>query len=351
MGEALRGDVEARRRGRGSRAKRLALFALALLCATGARAQAPEAQRLDRGRFTIVAFPKDLPLARTLLDEAARNDTFPGLPRPRDRALIAIAPDTRTFREWTGAGAPDWGAAIAIPDEHRIVMQGSGAGSDAGDPRSVLRHELAHLALHEQLGALPPRWFDEGYAGYAAGEWSRDEVLSANIGLVLHGIPASLDSLEDGFHGGSSRASGAYALAYRAVSDLAALDQQRGLALFFSYWRQSGSMDLAMRRAYGLTKSGFESQWRSRTMRRYGVLAVVANLSLLFALLGLLLLPLFLVRRGRDRRRLAELRAADAVSDRAMRASSLDALLGAALESDAMPPPARSASDGSNDKD
>lgn len=251
--------------------------------------------------------------------------------------LIAIAPDSRRFREWTGAGAPDWGAAIAIPDERRIVMQGSGAGSGAGDPRAVMRHELAHLALHERLGALPPRWFDEGYAGYSAGEWSRNEVLSANVGLVLHGIPASLDSLEDGFHAGASRASGAYALAYRAVSDLAALDSRRGLTLFFEYWKESGSMDVAMRKAFGLTQSQFEAEWRSRTMRRYGALAVIANLSLLFALLALLLIPLLWSRRQRNRRRLAALRAAEAASDRASRASALDALLSAALTA---PPPA-----------
>lgn len=264
--------------------------------------------------------------------------------------LIAIAPDSRRFREWTGAGAPDWGAAIAIPDEHRIVMQGSGAGSGAGDPRSVLRHELAHLALHERLGALPPRWFDEGYAGYSAGEWSRDEVLSANLGLVLHGIPASLDSLEDGFHGGASRASGAYALAYRAVSDMAALDPQRGLSLFFDYWKQSGSMDVAMRKAFGITKSGFEADWRARTMRRYGALAVLANLSLLFALLAFLLLPLLWVRRRRDARRMTVLRAIEAEHERVARTSALDALLSAALTA-SPPAPAPSASDGSTRTD
>jgi hypothetical protein len=325
MGKALRGDVEARRRGRGPGAKRLALVArltlLLLFASRSARTQSPDAQRLDRGRFTIVAFPSDLPLARSLLDEAARCDTFPGLPRPRARALIAIAPDARRFRDWTGSGAPDWGAAIAIPDQQRIVMQGRSAGSDAGDPRVVLRHELAHLALHEALGSLPPRWFDEGYAGYAAGEWSRDDVLSANVGLVLYGIPASLDSLEDRFHGGASRASGAYALAYRAVSDLAALDPQRGLSLFFSYWKTTGSMDQAMRKAFGLTKSGFESEWRSRTMRRYGMLALAANLSLLFALLAFLLLPLTYLRRRRDRLRMEKLRAAEAASEAATAAA------------------------------
>jgi hypothetical protein len=322
MGEALRGDVEARRGGRRPGAKRLALAArlalLLLFAAPRAAAQSSEPQRLDSGRFTVVAFPTDLPLAHSLLAQAIANDTFPGLPRPHSRALIVIAPDAQRFREWTGAGAPDWGAAIAIPDEHRIVMQGSRAGSDAGDPRAVLRHELAHLALHEYLGALPPRWFDEGYAGYAAGEWSRDEVLAANVGLVLHGIPASLDSLEDGFHGGASRASGAYALAYRAVSDLAALDPKRGLSLFFSYWKETGSMDIAMRRAYGLTKTAFEAEWRTRTMHRYGIIALVANVSLLFALLAFLLFPLLWVRRRRNRRRLDAIRAAESANDKAI---------------------------------
>jgi hypothetical protein len=326
------------------------LLAPARAQAQSADARYGEAQRLDRGRFTIVAFPPDLPLARSLLDEATRNDTLPGLARPHERALIAIAPDSRRFREWTGAGAPDWGAAIAIPDEHRIVMQGSSAGSDAGDPRPVLRHELAHLALHEELGDLPPRWFDEGYAGYAAGEWSRDEVLSANVGLVLHGIPASLDSLEDGFHGGASRASGAYALAYRAVSDLAALDPQRGLSLFFAYWKESGSMDVAMRKAYGITKSGFESEWRTRTMHRYGVLALIANVSLLVALLAFLLLPLLWVRRRRDRRRMSELRKVEAASESSARGSALDEILASALVTPQVVPPP-SDSDGSTRSD
>ncbi len=259
--------------------------------------------------------------------------------------LIAIAPDKARFRSWTGAAAPDWGAAIAIPDERRIVMQGSAAGTDAGDPRAVLRHELAHLALHEDLGAIPPRWFDEGYAGYAAGEWGRDEVLSASIGLVIHGIPASLDSLEDDFHGGASRAGGAYALAYRAVSDLAALDPHRGLSLFFAYWKETGSLDRATRRAFGITQSGFEAQWRARTMRRYGALAVLANISALFALMGLILVPLVWSRRRRDRRRMTDLRIAEAARERAARASALDAVLASAItrpplgESDPDPTP------------
>ena len=286
------------------------------------------AVRLDRGRFTVVAYPRDITLARAVLAHATAADTFPGLPRPTERVLIAIAPDHRRFREWTGAGAPEWGAAIAIPDQRRIVMQGSNAGSGAGNPMQVLRHELAHLALHEYLGDLPPRWFDEGYASVAAGEWDRDAVLTTSIGLVLHGVP-SLDSLDAEFQGGASRADAAYALSYRAVSELASLDRQRGLALLFQYWRQTQSLDVAIRRAYGLTEDAFEAQWRANTMRRYGALAVLANMTLILGLLGIMIVPLWVMRRRRDQRRMEALRLADAAAERAADTDALAALLAA----------------------
>jgi len=277
-----------------------------------------------------VAYPADSRLARSVLERAAADDTFPGLPRPRQRVLIAIAPDARRFREWAGPGAPEWGAAVAIPVEQRIVMQGSDAGSGAGDPRRVLRHELAHLALHEYLGDLPPRWFDEGYASFAAGEASRDAALGTSVALVFRGVPP-LDSLDELFEGGESQADAAYTLSYRAVVEMNALDRERGLTLFFRYWKETGTMDTALRRAYGLTEAAFEQRWRDHATYRYGALAVLANLSLAFGMLGVLILPLYLLRRRRDRERLAAMRAADEAAERAAQESALAALLASAV--------------------
>jgi hypothetical protein len=241
--------------------------------------------------------------------------------------LIAIAPDRRRFREWIGPNAPEWGAAIAFPDSRRIVMQGRDAGSDAGNPLDVLRHELAHLALHEALGELPPRWFDEGYASFAARELDRDEMLAANYALALRGMP-SFDELEEQFNGGATSAQAAYALAYRAVDELASLDPARGLALFFDYWKKTGSMDRAIRSAYGMTLSGFEQRWQERTRRRYGGLALFGDLTLAGLVVLLILTPFYLARRRRDRRRMAALVAADEAAERAQRQSALDELLG-----------------------
>ncbi len=310
-----------------SRNLHLWCFALILAC-TPLRAQDDAPRRLDSGRFTAVFYPQDERLAQSLITSAAKNDSFPWLPRPAQRVLIAIAPDAVRFRAWAGPDAPEWGAALAFPDSRRVVMQGRAATSEAGDPIEVLRHELAHLALHEVLGNKPPRWFDEGYASYAAREWRRDDVLATNVALALQGTP-TFDQLEEGFHGGSSAAQSSYALAYRAVSELAALDRERGLTLFFQYWSGRATLDGAVRQAFGITLSGFEKLFQDRTRRRYGGLALFADVSIASLVLMVLLFPFFLARRARNRRKLAAMLVADEAAEHAERQSALAMLLGA----------------------
>jgi len=304
-----------------------------------AEAQSDAPRRLDGSRITFVYYPQDDRLAHALAASASANDSFPGLPRPRQRVLVAIAPNAKTFRAWVGPQAPEWGSAIAFPESRRIVIHGRDAGGRAGDPVPTLRHELAHLALHEALGDLPPRWFDEGYASYAAAEWGRDETLATSVALVLRPVP-SLESLDDYFIAGEQKADEGYALAHRAVAELASIDRARGLTLFFRYWKESGSMDRAVREAYGLTLADFDQRWRDRTRRRYGGLALTADFALLGFLGSITLLPLWIARKRRDRRRLDAMRAAEDRADRALRESALAALL---AEAGIPAPPDRSA--------
>jgi len=282
---------------------------------------------IREGRFEVVHFPGSERLAGALLASAVARDSFPGLPRLSDTVRIQLAPDERTFREWVGEGAPHWGGAFAFPAERLIVMQGRNAAAAAGDPLVTLRHELAHLALAEVLRGQVPRWFDEGYASYAAGEWGREEVLATSVGLVWRGIP-TLAGLDSGFYAGSGRAERTYALAYRAVAELASLDQERGLALLLGYWEREGSFERALRSAHGMTSADFERRWRSRVRRQYGALALAADLSVLSVFLVFLLGPLWWQRRERLRERLDRMRQADAEQDARERASALAALLG-----------------------
>jgi hypothetical protein len=304
------------------RALAFGFFLFAVPTASSLQAQ----ERLDRGRFAFSFAQRDRQLAVSLAAQSVDTDTFPGLPRPQQRVMITIASDRGHFRELVGSATPDWGAAVAFPDSRRIVLQGQRAGSDAGNPTEVLRHELAHLALHEFLGNLPPHWFDEGYASFAAGEWGRQDVLTTNVALALGGMP-TLDQLDESFGGGETAAQSAYALAYSAVAELARLDGTRGLQLFFTYWRAQGKFDGALRQAYGMTAADFERQWRQRTRRRYGGLALVSNVALAALMLLFILTPLYLARRRRDRLRLQKMREADAIAEQA-EASAIDDLLG-----------------------
>ncbi|MGA1308389.1 MAG: peptidase MA family metallohydrolase [Gemmatimonadaceae bacterium] len=287
----------------------------------------PGAELVEAGRFSILAFPSESRLARTLLADALARDTFPGLPRPQDRVRIALAPSATVFRAWVGPTAPDWGAASAIPARRLIIMQGRDAGADAGEPRQTLRHELAHLMLAEAMGGLVPRWFDEGYASYAAGEWGREQVLATSLGLVWRGVP-SFAALDSAFARGATGATRAYALAHRAVAELGALGGAAGLTRLFTVWRSKGSFDLALREVHGMTEPGFEGWWRARVRRQYGVVALAADLGALSLVLGVFLLPLWWQRRRRQRARLAALRARDAAQEARERASARAALLG-----------------------
>lgn len=282
---------------------------------------------LREGRFTVAYAEAESRLARSLLTEAQRADSFPGLARPRLPVLFLLAPDDARFREWVGPRAPEWGAAIAFPALQRIVMYGRDAAAESGDPRVTLRHELAHLALFEALGPGIPRWFDEGYASYAAGEWGRDQVIATSLGLVWRGMP-TLAGLDSGFYGGSEQAERSYALAHRAVAELAAMNPDRGLAPLMANWQRDGSFERALRQSHGMSSLDFERFWRGRVRRQFGALALAADLSVLSVLLTLLLGPMWWQRRQRNRRRLERLREADAAQEVRERESALAALLG-----------------------
>ncbi|MFZ9898794.1 MAG: peptidase MA family metallohydrolase [Gemmatimonadaceae bacterium] len=283
----------------------------------------------SEGRVVIFAGPAESRLAASLLAATRARPGLPGLPALRDTAWVWIAPDDATFRRWVGPSAPEWGAAIAFPARRVIVMQGRDAGGGAGDPVQTFRHELAHLALAEVLGPEVPRWFDEGYASFAAGEWGRDEVLTTSVGLVWRGVP-TLAGLDSAFHGGADRAQRGYALAHRAVAELAALGGAAGLQRLFTAWRTAGSFDAALRAAHGLTIEGFEARFRSQVRRQYGVLALATDLGLLTLVIGVIVGPFWWRRRREAQARLARMRAFEAAQDAAERASALARLLGEA---------------------
>ena len=158
---------------------------------------------------------------------------------------------------------PEWGGGAAFPATRTIVLPTS------GDPRQVLQHELAHLALRSVVERVP-RWFDEGYAARAAGEWDRLQVLRVNWALLM-GMTPTLRDVDAGLRGaGAARAQTSYSLATTAVLLLERMGGERGLGPLLSNLAETPDFDQALRVTYQVTLDQFEALWRRDLKKRYG---------------------------------------------------------------------------------
>ena len=158
---------------------------VALALSSSSAGPAPGLTLSRSGQVVAVAWPPQLGLAASLADEADRVRSWPGLgQRAVGPIRLILVPDEARYHQLTGGRGPSWGAGIALPGSRTILIR-----ADAGDLSTTLRHELAHLVLHGAIRTRVPRWFDEGYAAFAAGEWDRVEALSLNLAVARGGVP------------------------------------------------------------------------------------------------------------------------------------------------------------------
>jgi hypothetical protein len=200
----------------------------------------------------------------------------------------------------TRGQAPEWGAAVALPESRTIVLR-----ADEDNLPRTLRHELAHLALHRAVTVRVPLWFDEGYAAWAAGEWERFGGLELNLAVVRGAVP-SLDTLDGALRGSASTADAAYALAASAVAELARRNPSGTLAPLLQRLEKGESFEAGVLATTGLTPGRFDQEWRRALRRRYSFGAwLVAGGG--WAIVALLVVALRYYRRRADRARRAAL--------------------------------------------
>lgn len=271
-----------------------------------------------RGAQVDVAFQgSDSLRASRIKDFLDGLPPLPGLPEGLPNGLsLFIAPDQPSFDELTGGTIPEWGAGVAIPSLSRIVVPGFGAQRTQGwSEARVLRHEWAHLGLHQFLpGLRVPNWFNEGYAEWASGGWDPGEGWRLRVALALGQAPP-LDSLRLSWPRDQASAGLAYLLSATAVEYLIQESGERGLGLFLQRWKSQGNFDQAMRSVYGLTVDQFEEDWKVYVRKRYGWLFVVSHSSVFWIALAIFLILMVRTRRGRNREALARLRAGEPPDD------------------------------------
>jgi hypothetical protein len=180
---------------------------------------------------------------------------------------LIVVPDARKLDSLSSSRAPGWGAAVALPGARTILIR-----ADIDDVYRTLRHELAHLALHQALSGRVPLWFDEGYASWAAGEWERMGALELNLAVIRGAIP-DLRGLDGALRGSSSTADAAYALAASAVTELARRNPSRSLTPLLDRLRRGEPFDQAVLATTGLSLDQFELAWRRGLRQRYSLVA------------------------------------------------------------------------------
>jgi hypothetical protein len=200
----------------------------------------------------------------------------------------------------TRGHAPAWGAAIALPDTRTILLR-----ADLDDIYATLRHELAHLALHQAVRVRVPLWFDEGYAAWAAGEWERLGTLELNLAVVRGEVP-DLRDLDGALRGSATTADAAYALAASAVTELARRNPSGSIAPLLQRLMMGHDFEAAVLETTGLTLPRFEQQWQLRLRQRYS-LATWLLAGGGWGIIALFLWVLVRLRRRADRDRRAAL--------------------------------------------
>jgi hypothetical protein len=251
------------------------------------------------GRVTAVAWPAQRAVAADLARLADRPAEWPGLGlRDPGPLRLIVVPDAHLLDSLTAGRAPSWGAAIAVPGARTILLR-----ADEGDLVRTLRHELAHLALHEAVAVRVPLWFDEGYASWAAGEWDRLGTLELNLTVVRGAVP-TLTGLDGALRGSVSSADAAYALAVSAVAELARRNPTGTLTPLLRRLESGEDFDAAVLATTGLSVGRFEQEWQRAVRRRY----TLGNW--LIAGGGWLIVALLVMLQVRRRRRLDRIRRA-----------------------------------------
>jgi len=307
-------------RGGRARLRRLirALAAAPLWLVVAAFQPAEDGWRERTARDVVVQYkPGSETLAERVTARASTAPAFPGLPEALSQrpVRIVLAPTPAAFDSLTGGRAPEWSAGVAIPARDLIVLPAYGPGiTTGGELERTLRHELAHIAVHRALPGSIPRWFDEGYATWVSGGLDGQVAWELRLAFLLGRIPP-LETLRFAWPRDATDARFAYILSATAVRHLATRRGPETFAAFMTAWSESGDVEAAARTAYGVSLHTIEEEWRSGVRRRYGWAFAIGQFTLVWAVIGLLLVVAYLSRRRALRRRIRRLAAEERTSE------------------------------------
>lgn len=253
-------------------------------------------------------------LARLLAGHAPAFAALPGIGPfdPPEGMRILLLRDLACLADLgVSAPQPDWVAGLASASAGFVAVRADGPRDRISSLRTVLRHELAHVALERHTAGGAPRWLHEGYAQFAAGAWDWQQAWRLRWAF-LRGGSDRLRRISLIFPRDPEGARMAYLLSYTAVQELISLSGDRGLRAFLAGLGAGERTDQAFRRVFGLTESQFEERWEDSVRARYGLLYTLSRAGVFWLFVSILVVWVASRRRRHNRERLEAMRQAEA---------------------------------------
>lgn len=235
--------------------------------------------------------------------------------RLEDTLHVVYVGRNDSFDSLAGGHFPDWGVGVAVSSRNLIALRSPRAYPIADQIPTILRHELAHIHLDAMLNQRrPPRWMHEGYAQQFAHQWSLGDdwivaraVFTDNI-LPLEDIDG-VNSFKD------AKAKLAYVESYLAMGYFLKRYGYDGLQLFAQTMRKGGSWDQAFMQASGANYGGFQLEFDKYLRDRFNWAIFLHDTALLWVILTVVFVILYLMKRYRSARKLADWQRQESLED------------------------------------
>ena len=216
-----------------------------------------------------------------------------------DTITVLIAENRHDFDTATFGGVPDWGVGVAVSSKRLIaVMSPVGENFDQPFPE-ILRHELAHIALHYRTnGNRIPRFMNEGIAMLFAHQWGfNDELTLARAKLT--GSYLTLAEIDQVNVLKTGQAHIAYAQSYQAVKYIIDTFGTQTLAQILDGFKAGYDRDYVFQEVLGTDFAGFDKMFAVHLSNHYHWLMLFTDPNVLWIGLALLFIVGFLLVRKR----------------------------------------------------
>lgn len=226
-----------------------------------------------------------------------------------DKISIRIALGLKEYEAFQPDGfrAPTWSIGIAYPSRRLIVLRGD-ATNGPEEILRTLRHELAHIFLHNFSDKKIPKWFSEGFSMY----FEERGGLSRGLKLIRQAFSNSyidIDTLEDGFPDNPIDIQNAYLTSSEFFSYLLSIVGESGLYKIFEMVKGGLDFRYAIYKVAGKTVSDIEKDFKKTTRFKYAWLPLITSSTTLWIFLTGLFVYVFVVKKRRTNRRLDIMRA------------------------------------------